>query len=112
MVRSKGSTYGVVPPGLSSLFDFMFQPLSRSYLADADVIAFHEPRSRNRGATTDGEAHGRIVDLPTVACQRGLQPAPQCSVCHLVSDLLKLCLGEPQTLFEEALTNLQRIVDH
>jgi len=37
------------------------------------VIAFHQPRARNRGAIGDRKAHGGIVDFPTIADQRGLQ---------------------------------------
>ena len=76
------------------------------------MISFYQPRARDWGAIGYGAADGGTVELPTVACQRRLQSATQFSVSYLVDDLLKLCLRESQTLFEEAFANLKWIIDH
>src|SRR6266481_5189336 len=75
------------------------------------MVAFYQPCSDDVGAIGDREPHGGTIDLPTGRRQCGLQPATQLSVSELIDDLLKLRLRESQSLFEETLANLQRIVD-
>src|SRR3989442_4365219 len=75
-------------------------------------MALHQPCSRDVEAVGDREPHSRTIDLPAIRSQGSFQAAPQLSVSELIDDLLKLRLRKSQTLFEEALANLQGIVDH
>src|SRR2546425_11180733 len=75
------------------------------------MISFHQPGSRDVGIVGDCEPHGGTVNRPALCRQCCLEPLPQFSVSELIDDLLKLCLRKSQSLFEEALANLPRVVD-
>ena len=75
------------------------------------MVALHQPRSWDVRTVGDRKPHGGTINLPAIRSQRSFQPAPQLSVSKLIDDLLKLRLRKAKTLFEEALANVQGIVD-
>jgi hypothetical protein len=81
-------------------------------LAKAQVIPFHKSRAAYIGAVGDCEPHGGTIDVPTGRHQCGFESLPQLSVSELIDDLLKFRFRESQCFVEEALADLQRVIDH